>query len=41
MNKTKIQLLVIFLGILYVAVSPYITVYQIKSAAEKKDGEAL
>lgn len=41
MNKTRIQFLAIFLCIFYVAVSPYITVYQIKSAAERKDGEAL
>lgn len=41
MNKTRIQYLVIFLCIFYVAVSPYITVYQVKSAAEKRDGEAL
>lgn len=41
MNKTRIQFLAIFLCIFYVAASPYITVYQIKSAAEKKDGGAL
>lgn len=41
MNKTKIQFLVVLLCVFYVAVSPYITVYQIKSAAERKDGEAL
>jgi hypothetical protein len=33
--------LVLFAILIYIAASPYITVYQMKSAAERHDGEAL
>jgi hypothetical protein len=41
MNKGKIAIVVAFLFAIYVGTAPYITLYQMKSAAEKRDGEAL
>lgn len=42
MNKGKIITVVgVVLFVIYVAAAPYITVYQMKSAAEHHDGEAL
>ena len=41
MSKGKIIGIVGALFAIYVAAAPYITVYQMKSAAESRDGEAL
>jgi hypothetical protein len=42
MSKGKVIIgVVVFLAAAYVAAAPYITVYQMKTAAENRDGEAL
>ena len=42
MKKGSIILVVVFgLAVIYLIAAPYITVYQMKAAAEQHDGEAL
>jgi len=42
MSKGKVIVgVVVLLAVAYVAAAPYITVYQMKTAAENRDGEAL